>query len=112
MLIIRPEQVKVLEQYMVKQFEERMRVHLQRVFAEELQTIGEVELREQIRLGVEKAQLYQITKEGDVQRYLECAVIYGWEFDTTSWAKNILQRADWSGEMKMDKVEQFGLTAR
>ncbi|NJO18146.1 MAG: hypothetical protein HC877_21175 [Thioploca sp.] len=93
MLIIRPEQVKVLEQYMVSQFEEQMKIHLQWFFSEELQTIGEVGLREQIRLGVKKAQLYQITKEGDVQRYLECAVVYGWEFDTTSWAKEILQLA-------------------
>ena len=109
MLTIRPEQVAVLEQYMVKQFEERMRIHLQRVFSEELQTIGEVELRERIRLGVKKARSYQIIREGDIQRYLECAVIYGWEFDTTSWAREILSREDWDGEIKMDKVEQHRL---
>jgi hypothetical protein len=112
MLKIRPEQVEVLRQYMVRQFEERMRIHLWQVFPHELKTVAEMELREHIRLGVEKAMSYQVTKEGDVQRYLECAVVYGWEFDTTPWARGILCRTDWDGEIKMDKVEQDGLTER
>ncbi|MDY6992596.1 MAG: hypothetical protein SVR94_08340 [Pseudomonadota bacterium] len=106
MLVIRSEQVEVLELYMVEQFEARMRVHLRRVFAEELEGVSEEELREQIRLGVERARSYQIMQQSDVQRYLECMVVYGWKFDTTEWAKVILHRENWDGEMKMDEIEQ------
>ena len=107
MLKIRPEQMVVLEEYMVRQFEARMAVHLRWVFADELKTITEMELKKQVRLGVEKAAQYQITKKSDVQRYLEYAVVYGWAFDTIQWVGEILQRKDWDGEKKMDKIEQY-----
>jgi hypothetical protein len=109
MLRVRPEQVAVLEEYMVRQFEARMVVHLRRVFAEELKMIGEEVLQKQIRLVVEKAAQYHITKKSDVQRYLECAVVYGWAFDTTQWAGKILQREGWDGGEKMDRIEQYEL---
>jgi hypothetical protein len=113
MLSIRPEQVAVLEQYMMKQFEERMRVHLRRIFPKDIKTISEKALQNQIERCTAKAiHQYKITTEGDVQRYLESAVLYGWNFDTqpeTHWAGEILGREDLDGEAKMDKIEQHSL---
>ena len=108
-LVIREEQREVLKQYMVKQFEERMVLHLRRVFPEKIKFLSEQELRTQTQRGINQSAQYQITVEGDVQRYLECAVVYGWDFHATSWAREILCHNDWNGEMKMDKIEQTGL---
>ncbi|KHD05843.1 hypothetical protein PN36_32165 [Candidatus Thiomargarita nelsonii] len=112
MLTIREEQMSALSQAMVKQFEDSMAIHLRRVFPDETKTITEKDLLYHIELCVNRATQYKITIEGDVQRYLECAVLYGWDFDTkpeTYWAGEILCREDLNGEAKMDKIEQHEL---
>lgn len=109
-LVIREEQREVLRKYMLKQFEDRMVLHLRRIFPNEIKSFSEPDLRAQIQKGMNRSAQYQITMGGDVQRYLECAVIYGWDFDTTPWAREILRHDDWDGEMKMDQIEQYGLT--
>jgi hypothetical protein len=48
--------------------------------------------------------------EWDIRRYLECSVLYGWDFDQnpeTKWAGDILNDPSMDAREKMDKIEQF-----
>jgi len=109
MLIIREEQMSALSQAMLKQFEDRMVVHMSKNFQDETREISEVELRALIQEGIEQAEQYQITLEYDVRRYLEFMVIYGQNFDTnhdTAWAGEILHAKELDGTAKMDLIDE------
>jgi sorbitol-specific phosphotransferase system component IIA len=109
MLIIREEQMSALSQAMLKQFEDRMVVHLSNNFPDETREISEVELRALIQEGIEQAEQYQITLEDDVRRYLEFMVMYGHKFETnhdTAWAGEILYSKELDGTAKMDLIDE------
>lgn len=112
MLVIRPEQVEVLSQYMLKQFENRMIVHLRKSFPHETEEMSEVNLRELIQTGIERAKQYGVELENDVQSYLEMMIIYGADFDTnskTDWAGEILRTPDINGTTKINLLEDYEL---
>lgn len=112
MLIIRPEQVKVLKQYMVRQFENKMLVHLRKNFPNETKKLSEDKLRAFIQTGIKGAKGYNIELEQDVQSYLEMMIIYGTDFDTnskTAWAGEILRTQDMDGTTKMNLLEDYEL---
>lgn len=112
MLIIRKEQWDVLSKYMVDQFVDRALAYLQRAFPEQTKDIPEQELRSIIRAGIDKAESYGITDEVDVERFLECMVRYGSDFDTdpeTSWAGQILHDESLTGTEKMNQIDDYAL---
>jgi len=109
MLVIREEQMSALSQAMLKQFEDRMVVHMSNNFQDETREISEGELRALIQEGIEQAEQYQITLEDDVRRYLEFMVMYGQNFDTspdTAWAGEILHAKELDGTAKMDLIDE------
>lgn len=109
MLVIREEQMSALSQAMLKQFEDRMVVHLSSDFPTETREISEGELRILIQEGIEQAEQYQIILEDDVRRYLEFMVMYGQNFDTssnTAWAGKILHTKELDGTAKMDLIDE------
>ena len=76
-------------------------------FTEQLEAVKEPRLRALIRDGIARAKQYQVDKQRDVRRYLECVVQYGADFDTnrrTRWAGRILRTRGESGRAKMDRI--------
>ncbi len=109
MFVIRREQMDVFSQAEIKKFESRMILHLRSVFPDQTKNTSNPDLLKMIQLGIEKSAKYNIITEGDVRRYLECSILYGWDFDTKSeiyWAGEILRDDDLDGETKMDMIEQ------
>jgi len=111
-LIIRKEQWDVLSKYMVDQFVDGAVVHLRKAFPEQTKNLTEPVLRGMIRTGIEKAESYDVTDEADVERFLECMVRYGSDFDTdpeTSWAGQILYDESLTGTEKMNQIDDYAL---
>ena len=110
MLMIRKKQMEYFREHANKQFRDRMAVHLRSNFLEQTKLMKEYDLRNTIQAGIEKAKGYSVIAEDDVQRFLECMMTYGTEFDVntkTSWVGDILQREDIDGSMKMDLIDSF-----
>jgi hypothetical protein len=112
MLKIRPEQMEEMSEYMLHQFEERMVEHLHSAFPDQTEELKKTDLQAIIRTGVDKAESYDVTDEVDVERYLECIVQYGTEFDTdvgTAWAGEILRTDTITGNEKMNQINDYEL---
>ena len=109
MLVIREEQIEILSQYMLKQFENRMVIHLNKNFPDETQKMSKKELCTLIQTGIKQAEQYEVTLENDVRRYLELMVMYGQHFETNpdmAWASEILNVKKLDGTAKMDLIDE------
>ena len=94
MLTIRKEQLAVFGPLGKKAFEDRMLVHIKKIFPEQSETLGEPKLRETIQYGTQRAAAYRITSERDVCKYIDLMILYGRDFDkdpNLPWAQSILQ---------------------
>jgi hypothetical protein len=112
MLKIRNSQMKTLSEYTLRQFAQRMAVHLRTNFSRQTADFPELELRVRIHNGITQAAQYNVTLEDDVRRYLEYTVMYGSDFDTnprSAWAGAILNTPDMSGGEKMDRIDTYDL---
>lgn len=93
MLIIRKEQMGVFEEVALKNFEDRMVIHLGKFFPEQCAALGDDGIREAIRYGIERAESYGIVDERDVCKYIDLTIVFGRDFDEspgTAWASSIL----------------------
>ncbi|MBZ5626545.1 MAG: hypothetical protein LAQ69_48870 [Acidobacteriia bacterium] len=93
MLVIRQQQMAAFAQAAVKSFDDRVVIHLNKFFPEQCGTLGEPQLREFIRYGVERANTYGIVAERDVCKYIDLMAVFGRDFDTDPrlrWAGVIL----------------------
>jgi len=91
---IRPEQMRVLADVPLRNFQERVRVHLNKFFPKECRALGEAPMRELIRFGIKRANAYGLAAERDVSKYIDLMVVLGREFDTDKripWAAEILR---------------------
>ena len=87
-------------------------IHLRSNFLEQTKNLPEHVLREMIRSGINKAETYEVTDEVDVERFLECMVRYGEDFDNdpkTSWAGEILRDEGFNGREKMNRINDYEL---
>jgi hypothetical protein len=94
MLTIRKEQMAVFGPLGQKAFEDRMLVHLKKVFPEQSETMGEPKLRDTIQYGTQRAAAYKIISERDVCKFIDLMIFYGRDFDkdpNLPWAQTILQ---------------------
>jgi hypothetical protein len=74
-------------------FEDRMALHVRQFFPESFNRMGEVQTREFIAYGIERAATFAITLEPDVCKYIDVMVTFGRDFDvdpSCSWATAIL----------------------
>ncbi len=104
--------MEVLSKYMVDQFVDDALVRLRTVFPEQTKDMPERELRHLIRTGIDRAESYDITDQVDVERFLECMVLHGSDFDTdskTSWAGEILLDESFTGTEKMNLINDYEL---
>ena len=94
MLTLRQEQVKAFGPLGMKSFEDKVLVHLRKVFPEKAEALGEPRLRDAIRYGTQRAKTYSIVSEHDVCKYIDLSILYGRDFDKDAalpWAAKILQ---------------------
>jgi hypothetical protein len=111
-MIIRMEQMETLSDYTFRKFVDRMVAHLKKEFPEQTENMGEDALRDLINKSMERAETYGVTDDIDIERYLECALLYGRDFDAnpqTLWAGEILRDNDLSGFDKMNRINDYEL---
>jgi hypothetical protein len=108
MLLIRQEQLESFRSQIINKFASEMSFRLFLLFPTQTASMEQPELEKQIKYCISKAVSYGITLEGDAQRYLEHAVLHGWDFDSrpeTPWVGEILRDPHLDGEAKMDRIE-------
>lgn len=111
-MIIRREQMDTLSVSMLKQFVDRMVAHLKQDFPVQTENMPEDDLRNSIKQSMETAEKYDITDEVDIERYLECTLLYSHDFDVnpeTAWAGEILRNEALSGFDKMNQINDYEL---
>jgi hypothetical protein len=94
MLTIRKEQMAAFGPIGLKAFEERVVMHLKKIFPGQSESLGEPKLRETIQYGTQRAAAYRITSERDVCKYIDLMILYGPDFDkdpNLPWVQSILQ---------------------
>lgn len=104
MLKIRKEQMEIFEQAAIRNFEDEMVQHLKKFSPRHCDVIGEDNVREVIRLGIERGKKYNLTNRGPVRFYIELMFMFGSDFDTDPqlpWAGKIL-----NDPMEVDQKER------
>jgi hypothetical protein len=110
--VIRQKQMETLSQAAVKDFENRMVIHLNKFFPEQCEALGEPKTREAIQYGIKRAAIYEIETERDVCKYIDLMFAFGRDFDIDPglpWAARILQDAKYKNPTT--KVEDLHQTA-
>jgi hypothetical protein len=90
---MRDEHMQAFTEAAVKDFEDRMVVHLNEFFPEQCEALGEAKTREAIREGIDRAARYEIVAECDVCKYIDLMFAFGRNFDTDPklpWAGEVL----------------------
>jgi hypothetical protein len=109
MLNIRQEQNDAFLQHRARSFECRMYAHVTRIWPAECKELGEEAVRQTIRFGVGRAQVYGLALEYDVARYVDLTFVYGRDFDKDPrlpWVRAILNDDRLDPSEKMDSVCQ------
>ena len=105
-MVIRPQQMEKLSDYMYQRFVDRMVAYLRSRFAKETSNVTNDELRQTVKVGIDRAERHGVTDESDVRRYLEYVMSYGANFDESDWAAPILNQSA-SGVAKMNELEDY-----
>jgi hypothetical protein len=114
MLVIRKEQMTALSAYMGRRFEDRMVRHLAQIFPGKIRTgpdptIGDVKVRDLVRLGVKKSSGYGLKGERNVALFIDLMVGISPGFDQLkemSLVRAILENAKMPEGEKMDLIYQ------
>ena len=116
MLQIRKEQILAMQNECHQRFVLRMIEHLQEQFADFVKDLrDDLPLHLFVRKGIERASSYGLIYENQIERFLECMAILGFDFDREQahpWAQKILQREGASGEAKIDELCEYMIFAR
>jgi len=92
MLVIRETQMAAFEQGAIRNFETRLLEHLQEFFPKQCQILGDEQVRQVIRLGLERAEQYELNSERDIHLYVGLMFMLGSYFDVDPqlpWAAKI-----------------------
>ena len=93
MLVIRREQMAALSSNMRTSFEPRVMRHLKKNFPEQCKALGDVQLREFVDYGVQRASDHGFITEADTCKYIDLMFVFGRDFDMDPdlpWAVTIL----------------------
>ncbi len=108
MIMIRDRQMEVLQSASLQNFENTMVRHIEKFTPPHYRILGEAGVRDVIRLGIERAQQYELTYRGPTRFYIEMMFMFGSFFDTDPqlpWAQHILTD-DQIGD-QMERSEQL-----
>jgi hypothetical protein len=107
MLVIRKEQIEVLRQPLLQEFEDKTYVRLLAYKPGECASLGEAAVRLSIRQGMQKAMACGISREVDIARYINIMYTLGHDFDADPrypWAAEILNDGTLKGESKVQQL--------
>ena len=93
MLVMRDAQMGTFEQAAVHNFENRLLSHLKEFFPRHCEILGDEQVRKVIRLGIERAEQYELFSERDLHLYVGLMFMLGSYFDQDPqlpWAAKIL----------------------
>ncbi len=91
MLIIRPEQMRALEQAQVERFANELVAHIKTFAPIQFKSMGEEAVRNTISIGIKQSRQYGFTLRGPVRFYVEMMFILGSYFDTDPQYHGIIQ---------------------
>jgi hypothetical protein len=74
--------MKAFEDAALRDFENEMVEHIQEYAPQQSEIIGETGVREVVKLGMDRAALYNFSNKGPVRFYLELMIMFGSDFDT------------------------------
>jgi hypothetical protein len=109
MLVIRSEQMKVLGDYMLDAFVARMIKHLQTEFPDQTSHRNELEFREFVRAGVNKAASFDVHLSDNIESFLEFITVFGADFQSNSelsWATVILEDGTIDETEKLNRISE------
>lgn len=105
MLTIRKEQLAVLTAEEMKKFENRLLVHVKKCFPEQYKAEGEAKIRKTLQYGVQRAAAHRFSSERDICKYIDLMLVFGSDFDRSSWASSVLDNPEKIGPKR--KVKQL-----
>jgi hypothetical protein len=112
MLTISAEQMAVLSTAALDQFVERQCERLRERFTARCSKLGDDDLRDLVRRGVDAAELYEIDDEAEVACFLEHFLHWPGEIESRSnghWATVILDDPDLTGIQKLERMDDHVL---
>lgn len=101
MLQIRQEQMEVLEQAVLRNFERRAMRHLQESFPKHARFMGEAGLQKVVGHGLERARAHGLVSERGQLLYLDLMLLVGSDFDQDPQLR-------WAGEVLADQAAAEG----
>ena len=110
MLTIRNEQMAEFEKHMLKEFRDRMALHLRSTYPDQTSAMSDEELAAFVEGGLGKAEGYDISEDDDIQRFLEHMVTRGPDFDQDDahpTVQEILSDPEVGGHGKMDEIDLY-----
>ena len=93
----------------VADFERAAVAELQDSYPERCEALGDAGCQKLVRYGVEKARSFGITKEYDVQAFVDLMFASSADFEMTpelGWTKAVLDEADLDGTTKMAVIRR------
>ena len=103
MLVIRKEQVEVMESAAAGEFEQTLFEHIKKIAPKHVDSIGDDGTREIIKGGIERAGGHGFTKRGPVRFFVEMMFLFGSEFDTDPllpWVDGVLSNTSIQNQME------------
>ena len=94
MLIIRKEQMVVLERYARANFEKQALKRLRSTHFKRTKDQSDVDLGKLISSGIDKAIGYGMKEQPDIQRFLDYIILFGVDFDDDperEWMREVLE---------------------
>lgn len=108
MLIIRKEQWQLFEDLSFQDFLDEMVDHIKEFTPQQFDSIGKENVRQIVKLGISKAETYDLTYHSTVKFYLELMFMFGSDFDLDPqypWINEILEEgADWNQIERGDEI--------
>jgi hypothetical protein len=111
MIVIRREQMKAFEQYVLEGYIERCAARIAVDFPERSAALGDQGTVDLVRAGVARAALYRVESEGAVDRFIDLMVAIAPDFESDprcAFAKHILDDDGLDDTFKMDLIYEKG----
>ena len=103
-MMVRQEQVNILEESMLQNFRKRLRLHLRETFPDQTKDISDDGLFTIIDAEVERGRGYNITTQRAAMLFTDLRFFQSQYFEDApemSWAKAILENSEIEGEVKL-----------
>jgi hypothetical protein len=100
-MIIRQAQMDAMSESFNDDYIKRIMPSLKEDYPEECAALGDEDLRDLARYGMDRSESYRITTEVNVYCYIAMMLLFGRDFDTDPdylWASDILNDCEFNGE--------------